>query len=71
MTPDIWSFIFDAFDGIVEWVGSFISALFGNVTEGNAVSGALSGLLPLVAISLAGAVIFFTIRVVKKISWGY
>lgn len=69
--PGIWTIILDALDGFIEWVGSFISALFGTATEGDAVAGALGGLLPLVAISLAGAVIFFAIRVVKKISWGY
>lgn len=69
--PGIWTPILNALDGIIEWVGSFISSLFGTPVEGDIVAGSLNALMPLVAISLAGAVIFFTIKVVKKISWGY
>lgn len=63
--------IFDGVDDILSWLGDFISALFGTATQGDAVAGALSGLLPLVAIPVACAVIFLAIKVVKKISWGY
>lgn len=69
--PELWDFLIEALDGIIEWVGSFISSLFGTPVENDLVAGSLNALMPLVAIPVACAVIFLAIKVVKKISWGY
>lgn len=53
-----------ALSNLLTMLGSVVSALVDN-------GGALAPLLPLVAISIAGSIIFLTVRVVKKISWGY
>lgn len=71
VVQDLWYFIGELFHNAITWIGYLISSIFGTATEGDLVSGSLSGLLPLVAIPVACAVIFFAIKLVKKISWGY
>lgn len=58
------SAISTALTSLLTMLGDIVTALIDS-------SGSLNALLPLVAISIAGSVIFLAVRVVKKISWGY
>lgn len=66
-TSSIWTTLFDVLDSIFEWISEFILSIF---TIGED-PGALSSLLPFISISIAVSVIFFAIKLIKKISWGY
>lgn len=70
----VWNAILSAFQALIDWVGTFILALFEDGISkalDPEVAGVLNGLLPLVVIPVAISVIFFAVKAIKKISYGY
>lgn len=49
---------------MLTWVGSVISSLIG-------ASGGLAPLLPLAMVAVACSVIFFAVKTIRSIIWGY
>lgn len=52
---------------MLSWCGTVISAL---VTGGDS-AGSLNALLPLAMVAVACSVIFFAVKAIKSIIWGY
>lgn len=52
---------------LIGWVGTVISAL----VTGGETAGALNALLPLAMVAVACSVIFFAVKTIRSIIWGY
>ena len=48
---------------MISWVGSVIDALVGS-------SGAWSDLLPLFAIGIVASILMFSMKMIRKVTWG-
>lgn len=73
---DIFTGISDALTAVINMIGDFLLALlpFSGGAEkavGVIQGGELSGIFPLVAISVAISIVFLAVKVIKKVSWGY
>lgn len=52
---------------LLGWIGTVITAL----VTGGETAGSLNALLPLAMVAVACSVIFFAVKTIKKIIWGY
>ena len=57
------SAVTNALDSMIGWIGTFIGSL---VSE----NGALAPLLPLFAIGIAASLTMFSMKIIRKVTWG-
>lgn len=68
--------ISDALSSLISMIGDFVLALLPLAPSpeekvGVITGGELSGIFPLVAISVAISIVFLSVKIIKKVSWGY
>ena len=57
-----------ALASMIAWIGTFISNLVS--APANGVGGALHDLLPLFAIGIAASLTMFSMKLIRKVTWG-
>lgn len=57
-----------AISGIIGWIGNVISAMFGAVVEGNAISGSWAAVLPFVILGVGVSFVMLGVRIYKWVT---